>query len=179
MPHASMVSARNDRERPMPFDLQTLPRRKRTRVVAWLLVEGRGDGSESVRGPIAVDVSRDGSIGCGERLPDGRYFEIGPYQERLGEPGKPDLIYGHNDHDAPNWGEGTGRVSGIAILGLVGKRESDEAAVERLGLGVPSIAGMWSAYIQKQLEDSHALLGALEERAADGFGTGIPMRFAR
>jgi hypothetical protein len=164
----------------MSFDYRTLPNRNKARVVARLLLEGRGDGGETVAGPMALDVTLEGgNANCCHRLRDGRYFETGAYQDVLRERGKPDLIVGDDGRNAPNWVEGTGKVTGIAILGLVGKREDDVDAVEHLSRDAPSIVGRWADYVQGRLEASRATEATLEDGARDGFGLGMPIRFAR
>lgn len=159
----------------MPFDITRLPNNKKARVVAMLL-EGRGDGHERITGPVAIDAwRRGGKLVVSGHHAEG-YFEMGNQHTEFLR-GEPDIQIGWDDHYAPNYGDGSGRATGVAVVGAVLKGETDEAAIARLRHDVPDIRGRWAAHREAEVAKFDGMRRALQEGARDGFGLGVPMRF--
>lgn len=161
----------------MAFDITQIPDKKKSRVVAMLL-DGGGNGSERITGPVVIDAWRRGGKLVVSAAYAGGYFELPDQHTEIlrGQPGQPDLQIGWSDHSAPDFAQGTGRVGGIALVGTVSRGESDEAAIARLRGETPDLGGRWAAYCEAFLARSEGVRQALENRARDGFGLGPAIR---
>lgn len=81
------------------------------------------------------------------------------------------------DHTTVNYGNGTGWADGILILGMLGRKETDEAALQRLGRDMPDVRQAWADHCDEFRANSRATEASLRGRMEDGFGTGLPVRF--
>lgn len=159
----------------MPFAITQLPDKKKSRVVA-LLLEGRGDGSERIIGPVIIDAWRRGGKLTVSSHHAGGHFELpDQYVEILS--GQPDIQIGWTERSGPDFREGTGQVCGIALVGALGRGENDDAALARLRDQVPDIRGRWAAHCEAERSHFEDIRRSLKDRARDGFGLGKPIRF--
>ncbi len=153
----------------MPFSILDIKERRSAEVVA-VLMSGGGDGSCIVEDPVVLRVGRSGgslgySVGVG-----GRHYEPGNDGRSIGP-----LRVSWTDRTSPNFVDGTGKVQGIAVLGLVARGETHEAALARLAPETPDVVALWAVHCQAEMENAQAMRSALEDRARDGFGTGLPV----
>lgn len=128
----------------MPFDISQIKNRSSAQVVA-ILMSGKADGSSVVEAPAVVKVGRTGSyLGYAEHV-GRRYYggesnpvDVGP------------LCVSFSDRASPDYVKQTGRVQGILILGVVGRKEAPEAALARLAPEAPDVREMWKRHCEEQ-----------------------------
>lgn len=155
----------------MAFSLSDIRNRGSAMVVA-VLMTGRGDGFCTVEAAAVMKVGRSGgSLGYSERV-GGRCYEPGNNQLPIGP-----LMASFRDNEAPDYAEGTGTVHGIAVTGLVRRGETPAQALDRLSPEVPDVRAIWATHCETERARIMETMSALEDRAAEGFGTGLPVRF--
>lgn len=153
----------------MPFNTQQMPLRKRARVVAVFL-RGHGDGSAEAEGPVVTMATRDyGGVNSGY----GR-FEVSTTDLVENSGG---LAVEFRENTNLNYMQGTGWVNGVLILGMLGRKETDEAGLARLAVDVPDVRTAWANHCDKFRSDSRDIEAALRRGLDNGFGTGLPIRF--